>query len=721
MRRTALALLASTLLSAPLMAQTKDSTAPASAAANPDDPYIWLEEVRSDRAMDWVNAHNAETVKRLEADPRYQVNYDEALALAGAKDRIPMPSFLNGEIYNFWQDEEHLRGIWRKTSLADYRTADPSWTTVLDIDALGEAEGKSWVFKGADCLEPEERLCLISLSDGGEDATVTREFDLQTGRFVDGGFDLPRAKSAVTWEDQDHLLVATDWGGDDLTTSGYPYIVKRLARGQAMADAVEVYRGEKDDVGVFPGMVQDGSGNTLPTVVRAIDFFHSTTSVLTEDGAKALAIPEKANIAGMVDGHVIVSLDEDWTVNGKTFAAGSVVDLALADVKADPANLAPRLVWAPGPRDALEGVSTTKDRLLIATLEYVRGRLWSYAPDGDNGWKAMQLDLPDNLSLGFGSTDEKSDEAFLVASGFTTPTTLYLSNAATGQIEEVKSLPAKFDAEGLVVEQLEATSSDGTKIPYFVVHRNDIPLNGNTPTLLNAYGGFQVSQTPYYSSNIGKLWLERGGAFALANIRGGGEFGPAWHEAGLKTKRQIIYDDFAAVGEDLIARKITSPKHLGIFGGSNGGLLMGVEMIQRPDLWNAVAIQVPLLDMIRISKIAAGASWQGEYGNVNTDPEAMAFWQKTSPYQNLERGADYPEPFIFTTTKDDRTGPQHARKFAARMEEYGLPFYYYENTEGGHGSGADIKQSARTNALTYTYFMEKLMGPPAGGTGEGAK
>ncbi len=720
MRKTALALLASTLLSAPLMAQMNENSAPASAADN-DDPYIWLEEVQSERAMDWVNAHNAETVKRLEADPRYQVNYQEALALAGAKDRIPMPSFLNGEIYNFWQDEEHLRGIWRKTSLTDYRTDAPGWTTVLDIDALGKAEGKSWVFKGADCLEPGERLCLISLSDGGEDATVTREFDLKTGRFVDGGFDLPRAKSAVTWEDQDHLLVATDWGGEDLTTSGYPYIVKRLARGQAMADAVEVYRGEKDDVGVFPGMVQDGSGNRLPTVVRAIDFFHSTTSILTDDVAKALAIPEKANIAGMVDGHVIVSLDEDWTVNGKTFAAGSVVDLQLADVKADPANLAPRLVWAPGPRDALEGVSTTKDRLLIATLENVRGRLWSYAPDGEDGWKAMQLDLPDNLSLGFGSTDEKSDEAFLVASGFTTPTTLYLSNAATGQIEEVKSLPAKFDAEGLIVEQLEATSSDGTKIPYFVVHRKDIPLDGNTPTLLNAYGGFQVSQTPNYSSNIGKLWLERGGAFTLANIRGGGEFGPAWHEAGLGTKRQIIYDDFAAVGEDLIARKITSPEHLGIFGGSNGGLLMGVEMIQRPGLWNAVAIQVPLLDMIRISKIAAGASWQGEYGNVNTDPEAMAFWQKTSPYQNLEPGADYPEPFIFTTTKDDRTGPQHARKFAARMEEYGLPFYYYENTEGGHGSGADIKQSARTNALTYTYFMQKLMGPPAGGTGQGSQ
>ncbi len=710
MRPIAIALLLSSFLAGPLMAEDNKPAAPAP-AATADDPYIWLEEVSSPKAMAWVESHNATTVKRLEADPRYKTLYDQAFALASAKDRIPMPSFLNGEIYNFWQDADHLRGIWRKTSLADYRAATPKWTTVLDVDALGKAEGKSWVYKGANCLEPEQRLCLISLSDGGEDAVVIREFDLKTGTFVEGGFHLPRAKAEVIWEDADHLLVATDWAGDgsDLTTSGYPYIVKRVTRGRPLSEAKELFRGEKADVGTFPQLLRDGDGRQLIAFQRSTDFFHTQFSLLAPRGVERLAIPEKANLAALVAGRIIVRLDEDWTAAGPAFKGGTIADLDLAKTLADPAKPAPGLVWAPGPRDALESVSASKDRLLIATLENVRGRLSAYAPKKGGGWTATPMKLPDNLAIDIGSTDEGSNRAFLTASGFTTPTTLYLANTESGALEVVKTLPAKFDATGLVVDQLEATSTDGTKIPYFLVHRKGAPLDGRTPTLLNAYGGFQVSSTPFYSSNTGKLWLERGGAFVMANIRGGGEFGPAWHEAGLGVKRQIIYDDFAAVGRDLIARKITSPKHLGIFGGSNGGLLMGVEMIQQPELWNAVAIQIPLLDMIRISQIAAGASWQGEYGDVNADPAVMAFWKKTSPYHTLKRDGKYPEPLIFTTTKDDRTGPQHARKFAARMEEYGLPYLYYENTEGGHGAGADIKQSARTWALTYTYFMQKLM------------
>jgi prolyl oligopeptidase len=370
----------------------------------------------------------------------------------------------------------------------------------------------------------------------------------------------------------------------------------------------------------------------------------------------------------------------------------------------------PTLVGAPGPRDALDGIATTKDRLLLSTLHNVSGRVLSLAPLPDGNWGATPLALPDNLALGVAAADDKSNAMFLTAQGFLTPSTLYMADAAAAAAPEaIKRLPAKFDASQDVVEQFEATSSDGTKIPYFVVHRKDLKLDGLTPTLMTAYGGFQVSETPYYSGAIGKLWLERGGAYVLANIRGGGEFGPAWHEAGLGAKRQIIYDDFAAVAKDLAARRITSPRRLGIYGGSNGGLLMGVAMVQHPELFNAITIQIPLLDMIRISKIARGASWQGEYGDVNADPAVRAFWEKTSPYQNLRRGTKYPEPYIFTTTKDDRTGPQHARKFAARMEEYGLPFLYYENTEGGHGSGADAKQSAVMTAQMMVYFSRKLM------------
>jgi prolyl oligopeptidase len=675
-----------------------------------DDPYIWLEEKDSPRAMAWVEAHNAKTVAALEADPRYKPFHDEALAIATAEDRIPMPAFRHGGIFNFWQDGEHLRGLWRRTTLADYRKEEPRWRTVLDVDALGKAEGKSWVWKGANCLLPEERLCMVSLSDGGEDAVEAREFDLAKNGFVEGGFFLPRSQLSFDWEDADHLLVSTDWTGQDLTESGYPYIVKRVTRGAPLAAAHELFKGYKDDVGVFPSVLRDGNGNTLALIVRAKDFFHSETFVLNGDSADPLKIPEKASVSALVAGRAIVSLDEDWTVGGTTYKAGSVVALNLAALKDNPGQLSPTLVWAPGSRDALDGISATKDRLLLSILHNVGGRVLSFAAQADGSWAETPVALPENMALGVAATDDKSNAMFLTAQGFLTPSTLYLADAGTPAAPEaVKRLPPKFDASKDVVEQFEATSSDGTKIPYFVVHRKDLTLDGSTPTLMTAYGGFQVSNTPYYSGSIGKLWLERGGAFVLANIRGGGEFGPAWHEAGLGAKRQIIYDDFFAVAKDLAARGITSPRRLGIYGGSNGGLLMGVAMVQHPELFNAIAIQVPLLDMIRISKIARGASWQGEYGDVNADPAIRAFWEKTSPYQNLRRDGKYPEPYIFTTTKDDRTGPQHARKFAARMEEYGLPFLYYENTEGGHGSGADARQSAVMTAQMMVYFSRKLM------------
>ncbi len=681
------------------------------AAAQPaEDPYIWLEDVSGAKAMAWVEAHNAATTAALEADKRYPVLLAQTLEIAGAKDRIPAPEFLHGAIYNFWQDPDHLRGVWRRTTLADYRNAQPSWTTVLDIDALGKAEGKSWVFKGAECLWPDQRLCLISLSVGGEDAVEIRECDLDKASFVAGGFDLPRGKHRVAWEDADHILVASEFTPGDQTASGYPYIVKRLARGQDLSAAVEVYRGDKSDggYGVSPAVVHDGQDHSLALIERPLDTFHSQTWVITPAGVKQLAIPTKAQIVEMVDGRVIVNLNEAWMVGDEGFPAGALVSLDLAAVKADPAHPAPRLVWAPSPSESGESVAATKNNLILTRLGNVRGQAFVYKPAA-GGWTAAKLALPDNLTVGLGSTDPHSDLAFLSTTGFLDPSALWLADTATGAVEKVKTLPPKFDATGLVVEQFEATSSDGVKIPYFVVHRANLPLDGSTPTLMTAYGGFQVSNTPAYSGTTGKLWLERGGAYVLANIRGGGEFGPAWHEAGLGVKRQIIYDDFAAVAKDLFARKITSPRRLGIQGGSNGGLLMGVEFTQHPDMWRAVVIQVPLLDMIRISKIAAGASWQGEYGDVNADPAVMAFWEKTSPYQNLKEGVVYPKPFIFTTTKDDRVGPQHARKFAAKMEAMGLPFYYFENTEGGHGAGADLKQAARVTALTMTYLQEQLL------------
>ena len=683
----------------------------ARAQAPADDPYVWLEEVSSPKAMDWVNAHNAKAQAVLEADPRYRQYYDEALALAQARDRIPFGRFIHGQVYNFWQDADHVRGIFRRTSLAGYQAESPSWETVIDLDALAAAEKANWVYKGASCARPAERRCLISLSDGGEDAVTVREFDLPTAKFVADGFVLPKGKQRVAWEDEDTLLISREWAPGDLGRTGYPYIVKRLKRGQPLSAAVEVYRGSAQDggYGVTPYVLRDGENRTLSVVVRPIDTFNSETYVLTAKGPQRVAIPAKSELSDMVAGRVIIHNREDWTVAGKSFPAGSVLAVDLAALKADPAHLKPTLVYAPTPRQALQSVSASKGVLLVDILDNVRGRTLLYKPAAGGGWTKSALALPDNASVGIVDASSDDDKALISVTSFLTPPSLWLADAAAGTARQIKAQPAKFDASNLVAEQYEATSSDGTKVPYFLVHRRDIKLDGNNPTLLYAYGGFEVSQTPNYSSTTGKLWLEKGGVYALANIRGGGEFGPKWHEAGLGAKRQIVYDDFAAVAKDLIARKVTSPRRLGIRGGSNGGLLMGVQFTQHPELWNAVIIDVPLLDMIRISKIAAGASWEGEYGSVDKDPKIRAFWEKLSPYHALRKGGRYPEPFIFTTTKDDRVGPQHARKFAARMEEFGLPFLYYENTEGGHAAGANLRQTAHTNALEMVYLTRKLM------------
>jgi prolyl oligopeptidase len=701
------------LVLAALLSMTVSSASLAAQASDPNDPYIWLEDVYGAKPMEWVHAHNAKTQAVLEADPRYATYYQQALAIAQAEDRIPAGTFIGGKIYNFWQDANHVRGIWRRTSVEDYATGHPSWETVLDLDALASAEKANWVWKGADCVRPAENRCLIFLSDGGEDAVTIREFDLPTAKFVEHGFVLPKGKQEASWQDENTLLVSREWKPGELTKSGYAYVVKRLKRGQPVSAAKELFRGNKSDVAASAAVLRDAQGHVLPLIVEGTDFFHSKTFLIGPKGNRQVAIPAKSQFVDMVDGRAIIQTQEEWkpASGGKTFPAGSLLSVNAADLRANPAHLKPVLIYTPGPREALEGATAARDVLLVSTLDNVSGRTLLFTPTR-TGWKRQAMDLPDNATIGVVSANGKDDRALIGVTSFLVPPSMWLADAATGEAHQIMSQPPKFDASGLVVEQKQATSTDGTRIPYFIVHRKDMPLNGDTPTLLYAYGGFEVPMTPTYSATTGKLWLEHGGAYVLANIRGGGEFGPKWHEAGLNVHRQIIYDDFAAVAKDLIATKVTSPRRLGIMGGSNGGLLMGVEFTQHPELWNAVVIDVPLLDMIRISKIAAGASWEGEYGSID-DPAVRAFWEKTSPYQNLRKGVNYPVPFIFTTTKDDRVGPQHARKFAARMEEMGLPFYYYEETEGGHSSGANLKQQAHTNALQMVYLTRKLMDDPA--------
>ncbi len=699
MKRLLIGAAAVALAAAGAVAQTAAMT-----QADTSDPYIWLEDKDGAKPLAWVEAENTRTLARLETDPRYKTFYDEAFAIASAEDRIPMPQMIGGRILNLWRDQAHPQGIWRATSEADYASATPHWTTLIDLDALSKAEGKKWVWKGATCHKPDERRCLIALSEGGEDATTLREFDLETGRFVAGGFVLPTSKQDVAWIDADTLLVARDWGEGSLTKSGYPFVVKIVKRGQPLAAAREVYRGTVDDIGAWPSVQVDAKGNRAVLIVRAKTFFTSEQLLWNGTAAVRLPMPEKTEIKGLVDGRLIVRTSEVWG----DVPEGALASLSLAEARAGGGK--PVLIFAPAARQSVDrdNVAVTKGAVVASVYDNVRGRAMVFTPAGA-GWAARTLALPDNLSVDLATTSGNSDRGYLTVAGFTTPTRLMAFDLAGDAAPvAVKSLPARFDATRLVVDQFEAVSSDGTKVPYFVAHR-DGALTGDTPTLMTAYGGFEVSNTPYYSGGTGKLWLERGGAFVLANIRGGGEFGPAWHEAGRKTKRQLVFDDFAAVARDLTARKITSAKKLGIYGGSNGGLLMGVELTQHPELWAAVTIQVPLLDMLRYEGIAAGASWVDEYGSVSV-PEERAFLAKMSPYHALRKGVTYPEPYIWTTTKDDRVGPQHARKFAARMKEYGLPYLFYEDTAGGHSGDADIAQGARLQALQTVYFAQKLMG-----------
>ncbi|MBV9512003.1 MAG: S9 family peptidase, partial [Caulobacteraceae bacterium] len=640
---------------------------PALAQAAPD-PFQWLEDVNGPRAMAWVQAENAKTRAVLQSDPRFPGLYAEALALAQAKDRIPAPELIGDQVYNFWRDETHVRGVWRRTSQADYAGATPHWTTVLDLDALAAAEHANWVWEGANCPPLPKPRCLISLSDGGEDATTVREFDLEARAFVPGGFVLPHSKQGADWLDADTLLVARDWGPGTMTTSGYPFVVKALKRGQSLGQAKEVYRGAPSDVEVEPNVLRDGDGNVLPLIERGIDFFRSQTYQLTDDHTVRLDLPEKVAVNGLLHGRLIFTAEQDWTFAKAAYPAGSLfgVEPARLNEPHPVATAGDRPVFEPGPRQSIDQVTVTRDEVIAAIYDNVRGKIISFAPSAKGAWTPRPLPAPTNASVDVAASFPTSDALYYDVQSFLDPTRLYEANAATGIAEPVKALPPRFDASRDVVDQFEATSADGTKVPYFVVHPKTMKLDGANPTILYAYGGFQVSETPVYSAALGKLWLERGGVYVLANIRGGGEFGPAWHEAAVKTKRQAAFDDFAAVARDLIAHGITSPRRLGIEGGSNGGLLMGVEFTQHPELWRAVDIQVPLLDMLRFEQIAAGASWVGEYGSVS-NPEERAFLARISPYANLKPGVAYPEPFIWTTTKDDRVGPQHARKFAAKL------------------------------------------------------
>ncbi|THD57722.1 prolyl oligopeptidase family serine peptidase [Phenylobacterium sp.] len=702
---TALAALASAVSFAPAQAQAPAQPpaqgAPAAAAASADDPFIWLEDIDSPRSMAWVEGQNAKTHVRLEEDPRYETFRQEALKIFTAQDRIPTPRFRAGGVDNFWQDGAHVHGIWRHTTLASYRTAAPQWQTLLDLDALSKAEGKNWIWKGADCLKPAQTLCLVHLSNGGSDAVEDREFDTTTGKFVAGGFFFPNGKQNIRWIDHDTLIVARAWTPDEVTKSGYPYVVKIVTRGGAAPR--EVFRGAKTDVQNSGDVLDGPHGADAVLIQHGLTFYEREFSLLGPKGElTAIPLPKKVEFGAYADGQAVFVIKEDW----KTFHAGAVISYDLAELKRGPATAKPQLVFMPTAHDAVERVASSKDRLVIVLLQDVKGAVDTY--DHKAGvWLPRRLKLPANANINLVSASDDDNQLFFTAEGFLDPTSLWLADA-DGAVAKVKQLPAQFDASKDVVDQYWAVSNDGTRIPYFLVHRKDMKLDGSTPVQMFGYGGFELSEPPAYIPQMGKLWLERGGAYVIANIRGGGEFGPAWHESALREHRQRAFDDFASVARDLETRKITSPRHMGIYARSNGGILTTVSMTQHPELFNAIVIESPLIDMLRYNHLSAGASWVAEYGDPDI-PADRAFIAKYSGYQNLKAGVKYPEPYITTNTRDDRVHPGHPRKFAAKMEAMGLPYLYYEQTFGGHANDADPELNARRWARHYVYLSQKLM------------
>ncbi len=674
--------------------------------------HLYLEEVMGEAALEKVRAWNARTLLRLEANPLFEQMYAEALTIVNSKDRIPYVSYRDGRVHNFWQDEDHVRGVWRTATLASYLTDTPDWEEVLDIDALAKAEQRNWVYKGNVTLRPGEDLCLVCLSDGGKDAAIYREFDIRNKVFIEHGFVTKESKSRLCWLDKDHVLVGTDFGEDadgnaTMTDSGYPMITKLWRRGTAIEHAVEIGRGTKTDVSFSALTVEITDELREIILVRSVSFYDRYYYWLPMSGGKAqekvpLTVPPKCDIGTIFKDQMLVSLNEDWL----GFKSGDLVSFSWSDFAAKRRIAEVHLLYSPTIRASINDYGITRSAVLVSIFENISGSARAFDWTGTE-WVSVPLDFPVAGSVSIGATHHKEDIAFVSTESFLTPSTLWKYDCATGSNQAVKSLPAWFDSSSMIAEQFETPSSDGTLIPYFVVRKRDLSMDSRNPTLLYGYGGFQVSLNPAYSAMRGKLWIERGGVYVQANIRGGGEFGPAWHQAGLKTERQIIYNDFIAIAQELIDTGMTSPAHLGIEGGSNGGLLVGVMLTQRPDLFSAVVCAVPLLDMLRYHLLLAGASWIGEYGDPD-NPREGRFLKSISPYHNVQSDGEYPEVFFITSTKDDRVHPGHARKMAARFEDLGHEFLYYENIDGGHSAAANLKETARRVALQHTYLMEKL-------------
>lgn len=685
-----------------VMLSVSCSTTNSKKVTETSDPFIKLEDIRSDESMKWVKGENELSSSHLKANPGFASLKDSIKDILASKEKIPNVSIIDDYIYNHWTDEKNPRGLWRRAKISELRKKQPAWEILIDVDALGKAENESWVLKRTEVLRVDHSRALVFLSRKGKDATVLREFDLATKTFVADGFTLTESKMSVAWFDKDTLIIGTDFGPGTMSESGYPRFAKVLKRKQAISEAKMLFETSAKNMGVWNSTFHDGKSD-YTVVTDQVNFYESNSYLITTDLVpKKLPIPKDAEISGIFRGDIYYLTKSELKTEKQTFQSGSLVKISIAKILSTPNLTAdPELVFLSTPNQIFSSITFSKNKRWLTALNQVNPNIFELNKKN----QLIPLKLPTVGNSSLMTTADNSDQILVTYSNFNQPTTLY--SYENGTLTKLRSLPAFYNANSIVVEQRWAISKDGTKVPYYLVRNKKHLNNSKNPTLLYAYGGFEVAMQPYYSGVMGKAWLEKGGTYVLANIRGGGEFGPSWHQSALKLNRQRAFDDFFAVAEDLINTKVTSPNHLGIMGGSNGGLLMGVALTQRPDLFNAILCEVPLLDMSRYHLLLAGASWMAEYGSPDV-PTERDYLLTYSPYQNLKATEKYPEIFITTSTEDDRVHPGHARKMAAKLKSLGKPYRYFENTEGGHGRTADLNQAAEYLAMQYIFLREKL-------------
>ncbi|MCY4657751.1 MAG: prolyl oligopeptidase family serine peptidase, partial [Gammaproteobacteria bacterium] len=670
-------------------------------ADNHTDPHFWLEEIEGKEALEWVQQRNQKTFKRFTTNEQFEGLSERLKSIMDSDARIPYVNKIGEWYYNFWQDQQNPKGVLRRTSLEEYKKEEPDWQIVLDIDELSERESENWVYKGSTSLREHNRT-LIHLSRGGSDAAVIREFDFDSLSFVENGFYLAEAKGAAVWLSLNELLVSTDFGNGTLTESGYPRIVKLLNRGESLENAKTIFEGESSDVAVS-GYSNLMKGYETNGIYRSIDFY--TEEMYRRDESGELHKLDKP-LDGDLYGHknwIFITTKTEWNIGGRTYPGNSLLVISRDAYHAG--NRAFEILFQPTADTFLSSFGVSHSKVFVDLIHDVQDEVWVYSHSAD-GWTKRRLSQDESfLSIDVDAVDKREDDRYwYTKSGFLTPPTLSIGDV-NGSLEELKKSPATFDSSRFEVSQHWVTSKDGTRVPYFLIRGKG--AKGPQPTLMYGYGGFQLSMFPSYMQLSGPAWLERGGSYVMTNIRGGGEFGPQWHLSALKENRVRAYEDFIAIAEDLIERELTSPSQLGAMGGSNGGLLMGNMLTMRPDLFGALVIAVPLIDMRRYHQLLAGASWMAEYGDPD-NPDEWEFIQTFSPYHNLKEDANYPEVLVTSSTKDDRVHPGHARKLVAKMTALGHDVWYYENTEGGHAGATDNSQRAFVNALEYEFLWDAL-------------